>query len=51
MPAIRQIVRDAAKNDYKMSSFFLGVVKTAAFQMTAADANETTTTTTTTTEK
>ncbi len=43
MPAIRQIVRDAEKNDYRMSSFFLGVVKTAAFQMMAAEVPETTT--------
>jgi hypothetical protein len=33
MPAIRAIVRDAAKNDYKMSSFIQGVIKSAAFQM------------------
>ena len=32
MPAIRAIVRDAAKNDYKMSSFINGVIKSAAFQ-------------------
>jgi hypothetical protein len=32
MPAIRAIVRDAAKNDYKMSSFIKGVIKSAAFQ-------------------
>ena len=33
MPAIRAIVRDAAKNDYRMSAFILGVVNSAAFQM------------------
>lgn len=33
MPAIRKIVGDAAQNDYRMSSFILGVVKSAAFQM------------------
>ena len=32
MPAIRAIVRDAAKNNYKMSSFIEGVIKSAAFQ-------------------
>jgi hypothetical protein len=32
MPAIRAIVRDAAKNDYKMSSFIQGVIRSAAFQ-------------------
>jgi hypothetical protein len=46
MPAIRQIVREAAKNDYRMSSFFLSVVKSPAFQMSAADVAELTTTTT-----
>jgi mono/diheme cytochrome c family protein len=44
MPTIRQIVREAAKNDYRMSSFFLSVIKSPAFQMSAADAAETTTT-------
>ena len=43
MPGIRQIVRDAAKTDYRMSSFLLNVIKSAAFQMTAADMPETTT--------
>ena len=33
MPAIRTIVRDAAKNDYRISSFILGVIKSSAFQM------------------
>jgi hypothetical protein len=33
MPAIRAIVRDAARNDYQMSSFLRGVIKSAAFQM------------------
>ena len=32
MPAIRAIVREAEHNDYRMSSFILGVVKSAAFQ-------------------
>jgi hypothetical protein len=32
MPAIRAIVRDAAKNNYKMSSFINGVIRSAAFQ-------------------
>ena len=32
MPAIRKIIREAAANDYRMSSFILGVVKSAAFQ-------------------
>jgi mono/diheme cytochrome c family protein len=33
MPAIRAIVRDAAKNDNRMSSFILGVANSAAFRM------------------
>jgi hypothetical protein len=32
MPAIRSIVREAAANDYRMSSFVLGVARSAAFQ-------------------
>ena len=32
-PTIRRIVREAEDNDYRMSSFFLGVVKSDAFQM------------------
>jgi Protein of unknown function (DUF1592)/Protein of unknown function (DUF1588)/Protein of unknown function (DUF1585)/Protein of unknown function (DUF1587)/Protein of unknown function (DUF1595)/Planctomycete cytochrome C len=47
MPTIRQIVRDAAKNDYRMSAFFLGVIKSPAFQMMTADRPETSTATTT----
>ena len=42
MPAIRAIVRDAAKGDYRMSQFVLGVVKSPAFQMGRAEAAETT---------
>jgi uncharacterized protein DUF1588/uncharacterized protein DUF1592/uncharacterized protein DUF1585 len=42
MPAIRAIVRDAAKNENRMSSFILGVVNSRAFQMSRADAVETT---------
>jgi hypothetical protein len=36
-PTIRAIARDAAKNNYKMSSFILGVIKSDAFQMKRAD--------------
>jgi hypothetical protein len=39
---VRGIGRDAAKNGYKMSSFILGVINSAAFQMSRADAVETT---------
>ena len=33
MPAIRAIVRDAAKNDDRLSAFVLGVVQSSPFQM------------------
>ena len=33
MPVVRQIVRDAAKSDYHVSSLVLGIVKSDAFQM------------------
>ena len=33
MPAVRTIVRDAAKNDERFSSFVLGVVQSTPFQM------------------
>ena len=33
MPVIRQIVRDASKNNYKFSSIVVGIVKSAPFQM------------------
>jgi len=32
MPAIRSIVRDSAKSDYKFSSLILGIVKSTPFQ-------------------
>jgi mono/diheme cytochrome c family protein len=32
MPAVRKIVRDAAKDNYRFSSIVLGIVKSAAFQ-------------------
>lgn len=37
-PTVRAIVREAEKNDYRMSSFVLGVVKSDAFQMQRAGA-------------
>ena len=40
-PAIRAIARTAAANDYKMSSFILGVIKTDAFQMRRSDPSPT----------
>jgi len=36
MPTVRAIVRDAEKNQNRMSSFILGVVNSAAFRMTQA---------------
>jgi hypothetical protein len=33
MPSVRSIVRDAARNDYRLSSIVLGIVKSAPFQM------------------
>jgi len=36
MPAIRAILRDAAKNEHKLSSFVLGVANSAAFRMARA---------------
>jgi hypothetical protein len=43
LPTVRAIVRDASKDDYKMSQFILGVVKSPAFQMGRLEAAETTT--------
>ena len=33
MPTVRQIVRDAARDNYRFSSLVMGVVKSAPFQM------------------
>jgi hypothetical protein len=41
MPAVRAIVRSAAREEYRMSSFLLGVVRSAAFQMTSGAPTET----------
>jgi hypothetical protein len=38
MPAVRAIVRDASKQDYRFSSLILGIVKSAPFEMRAAAA-------------
>ena len=43
MPAVRAIVRDAARNGNRLSSFIMGVVKSAAFQMSTVEAPPTTT--------
>jgi hypothetical protein len=42
MPAIRNVIRDAAKSGNKMSAFILGVAKSNAFQMSRAETTETT---------
>jgi chromosomal replication initiation ATPase DnaA len=36
MPTVRAIVRDAAKNDHRFSSFISGVVNSQAFRMARA---------------
>ena len=33
MPAVRAIVRDAARDDYRFSSIVLGIVNSTPFQM------------------
>jgi hypothetical protein len=42
MPAIRRIMRDAAKSNHRFSAFVMGVVTSQAFQMSKAEAVETT---------
>jgi hypothetical protein len=42
MPVVRAIIRDAAKQDYKISAFVLGVAKSAPFRMQRLEAAETT---------
>jgi len=42
MPAVRAIVRDAARSGNRISTFILGVVKSPAFQMSKVDETETT---------
>ena len=37
-PAIREITREGAKNEYRMSSFILGVIKSPGFQTTTIEA-------------
>jgi hypothetical protein len=41
MPAIRTILRDAKRNDYRISAFILGVAKSAAFRMSRVEQTET----------
>jgi hypothetical protein len=36
MPAVRQIVRETARDDYRFSSLVMGIVRSAPFQMRRA---------------
>tara|TARA_Y100001960_G_C14743289_1_gene864230 strand:+ start:83 stop:598 length:516 start_codon:yes stop_codon:yes gene_type:complete len=38
-PTVRRIVRDAEEEDYRMSAFFMGVVKSDAFRMQSVSAS------------
>ena len=40
-PAVRTVVRDAARDDYRFSSLILGIVKSLPFQMSRKTANAT----------
>ena len=40
-PTIRTIAKAAEANDYKISSFIIGVIKSDAFRMKRAEADET----------
>jgi mono/diheme cytochrome c family protein len=40
MPAVRQIVRDAADDDYRFSAIVMGVIESAPFQMRRVPGNE-----------
>jgi hypothetical protein len=42
MPTVRSIIREAAKQDYRLSAFILGVAKSNPFQMSRAVDVETT---------
>jgi hypothetical protein len=42
MPTVRKIVNAGKKNNYKMSSFIMGVINSPAFQMSRAEVVETT---------
>ena len=37
MPAVRAIVREAARNDYRLSAFVMGVARSVPFRMRTAD--------------
>jgi hypothetical protein len=39
---VRRVIRDAAKQQYRISAFVQGIADTAAFRMSAAPAADTT---------
>jgi hypothetical protein len=41
MPAVRRIVRDAARHDYRFSAIVLGIVRSSAFQMRSTPDDDT----------
>ncbi len=41
MPTVRRVIRDAAKQDYKMSAFITGVVNSSAFRMSRVEGTDT----------
>jgi mono/diheme cytochrome c family protein len=41
MPTVRAIVREAARHDHRLSAFLLGLVKSAAFQMSTVPSSTT----------
>ena len=42
-PLVRRIIRDTAKQDYKLSAFILAVVNSPAFRMSRVEGTEQTT--------
>jgi hypothetical protein len=42
MPAVRSIVRDAARHDFRISSFIIGLVNSPAFRMSRTQPVEST---------
>ncbi len=42
MPTVREITRDAAENEYRFTSFVMGVVNSPAFQTSRVEEGETT---------
>ena len=42
MPTVRRVIRDAGRQDYRLSAFVLGVVNSAAFRMSRVEGIDTT---------